>query len=467
MYLKMKKYDVIIVGGGISGAVAAISAAREGVSVLIVEQYGFLGGMLTAGGVGPMMTFHAGKYQVVRGITDEVIQRLIIKGKSPGHIFDTTGYTYTVTPFDNEGMKQELEEMLLESGGEILYHATVCNCITEGDVLKEIDVCTKSDRIRLSAAVFLDATGDANLAYLSNVKTIKGREADGASQPMTMNMKFTDVDISKVKSYIKDKKNIQEFPRIRENLNIVDKACRLSIGGFEKSFQQGRENGELSFERGEILFFETNNPGEVIVNSTRVSLPDSTDPWQMSQAEIIGRRQARELELFLKKNISGFKNAVLIYTGPVQIGVRSSRQIVGVYTLNENDLFYSRQFEDTIAHGGYKIDVHPPCGGYDEKFKKDFLEKRDLSYGAFYNIPYRSLINNDVKNIITVGRCISASFMAQGAIRVSPIAGAIGHAGGAAASVAIKNGLLPTEIDYRDIQCILKKQNAYLHIGEK
>lgn len=94
MYLKMKKYDVIIVGGGISGAVAAISVAREGVSVLIVEQYGFLGGMLTAGGVGPMMTFHAGKYQVVRGITDEVIQRLIIKGKSPGHIFDTTGYTH-------------------------------------------------------------------------------------------------------------------------------------------------------------------------------------------------------------------------------------------------------------------------------------------------------------------------------------------------------------------------------------
>ena len=111
----MKNYDVIIAGGGISGAAAAISAAREGVRVLLVEQYGFLGGMLTAGGVGPMMTFHAGKEQVVRGITDEVIQRLVKKGKSPGHIFDTTGYTYTVTPFDNEGMKQELEEMLLEA----------------------------------------------------------------------------------------------------------------------------------------------------------------------------------------------------------------------------------------------------------------------------------------------------------------------------------------------------------------
>lgn len=463
----MKNYDVIIAGGGISGAAAAISAAREGVRVLLVEQYGFLGGMLTAGGVGPMMTFHAGKEQVVRGITDEVIQRLVKKGKSPGHIFDTTGYTYTVTPFDNEGMKHELEEMLLESGGEILYHATVCTCRVEEGILKEVEVYTKSDRITLSAKVFVDATGDANLAYLSNVKTVKGRETDGASQPMTMNMKFTDVNIAKVKEYIKDRKNIAEFPRIKDNLNIVDGACRLSIGGFEESFRKGRKKGELSFERGEILFFETNNPGEVIVNSTRVSLPDSTDPWQMSQAEIIGRRQARELELFLKKNIPGFGNAVLIYTGPVQIGVRSSRQIAGVYTLTEDDLFYSRRFEDTVAHGGYKIDVHPPCDGYGEKFEKDFLKKRDLTYGAFYNIPYRSLINSDVKNIITVGRCISATFMAQGAIRVSPIAGAVGHAGGAAASVSVKTGMLPTKIDYHDIQSVLKKQNAYLCLGEQ
>ena len=106
------QYDIIVVGGGISGAIASIAAARLGSKVLIVEQRACLGGMLTTSGVGPMMTFHAGEKQVIQGITGELIDRLVAKGKSPGHIFDTTGYTYSVTPFDAEAMKFELEKML-------------------------------------------------------------------------------------------------------------------------------------------------------------------------------------------------------------------------------------------------------------------------------------------------------------------------------------------------------------------
>ncbi|MDP4609888.1 MAG: FAD-dependent oxidoreductase, partial [Opitutales bacterium] len=102
---KERFYDVIVVGGGISGAMAAIAAARGGAKTLVVEQYGFLGGMLTAAGVGPMMTFHAGDQQVIQGTTGELIDRLVEKKQSPGHVFDTTGFTYTVTPFDVEGMK--------------------------------------------------------------------------------------------------------------------------------------------------------------------------------------------------------------------------------------------------------------------------------------------------------------------------------------------------------------------------
>ena len=124
----MNEFDIIVVGGGISGTIAAIAASREGVKPLIVEKYGFLGGMLTAAGVGPMMTFHAGHKQVVRGITAELVDRLVAKGKSPGHIADTTGYTYTVTPFDAEAMKHELEIMLLERWGQSLisYYASWC-----------------------------------------------------------------------------------------------------------------------------------------------------------------------------------------------------------------------------------------------------------------------------------------------------------------------------------------------------
>ncbi|MBO5198645.1 MAG: FAD-dependent oxidoreductase [Lachnospiraceae bacterium] len=125
----IKKYDVVVVGGGISGCMAAIAAARAGSAVLLVEKYGFLGGTLTACGTGPMMTFHAGDKLVVRGICNELIERLKKKGLSTGHIFDTIRYTYTVTPFDAEGMKRELEEMCIEAGVTLLYHTYATDAV--------------------------------------------------------------------------------------------------------------------------------------------------------------------------------------------------------------------------------------------------------------------------------------------------------------------------------------------------
>ncbi len=460
----MKNYDIIVVGGGISGAVAAISAARLGKKVLVVEQYGCLGGMLTSAGVGPMMTFHAGDTLAVQGITNELIDRLKQKGKSTGHIFDTTGYTYSVTPFDAEGMKYELEQMLIEAGGEVLYHAMLTDTSVSNGILTDIKVATKSAKIKLGAKIFIDASGDANLAYLSGVKCTEGREGDGACQPMTTNIKMYNVDIQRCRDYIKDPKNIKEFSRIENDLNIVDRAERLSIGGFEASFEKGRQNGELSFERGEVLFFETNNPGEVIINTTRVPMLKSTDPWDFSNAEIIGRRQVHELEAFLKKYIPGFENAVIAYSGPSQIGARSSRQIVGLHTLTEDELLNCKKFDDVIAHGGYKIDIHATKGASEAEFMDKLNAKKDFAYGDMYSIPYRCLVNADVKNIITVGRCISATFMAQGAVRVSPIAGAIGHAGGVAAAVAVEKSCFPAEVGHREIQEKLLSQGAYLDI---
>ncbi|WP_156337184.1 FAD-dependent oxidoreductase, partial [Paenibacillus dakarensis] len=111
------KYDVVVMGGGISGAMAAVAAANSGARTLIVESHGFLGGTLTANGVGPMMTFHAGDKLAIQGPTNQLIERLQKLGKSPGHIFDTVGFTYSVTPFDAEAMKHELELMVTESGG--------------------------------------------------------------------------------------------------------------------------------------------------------------------------------------------------------------------------------------------------------------------------------------------------------------------------------------------------------------
>lgn len=454
------KYDIVVCGGGISGAVAAISAARAGQKVLVAEQFGYLGGMLTAGGVGPMMTFHAGNKQVVQGITGELIARLAARGKSPGHIFDTTGYTYTVTPFDAEAMKHELETMLLEAGGQVLYHAMLQEAKQQGGLLRQLTFTTKNGMVTAEADVFIDATGDAELAVMVGVGYTKGADDNGICQPLTMNLKMGNVNIARVREYIKG--HVEEFPRIAQDLHIVDRAGRLSIGGFVKTLEAAIQTGEIDFDKDDVLFFETNNPGEVIVNTSRMKEFDPTDPWQLSMAEVAGRKQALMLERFLIRRVPGFEQAYLIHSAPGQVGVRSSRQIKGVYTLTHFDLMRGQRFDDAIAYGGYPIDVHEPKGGFSEEYLALSHEEKHMGWGHVYQIPYRCLINETVPNLITVGRCISAEFLAQGAIRVSPIAGAVGHGGGAAAAIAAKEQILPTQVEAKAVRQLLRDQGAYL-----
>lgn len=441
--------DILVVGGGISGCMAAISAARCGLDVLLVERYGFLGGTLVANGTGPMMTFHAGDRQVVRGITGEVIDRLVKKGKSPGHLFDTTCYTYTVTPFDAESLKLELEEMLLEAGGRILYHSFVCGVSRNEEQITGVTVCGKDGVKTITAKVYIDASGDADISRFAGLPTRLGRREDQKCQPVTLNMKLYNVDIPRVREYIRA--NPWDFPRM--DVIQIDNAPRLSVGGYNNTFAKAIEDGEITFDREFLLFFETNNEGEVIVNTTRISNINPLEPEDLTKAEMTGRKQCQEVYEFLRKRIAGFENAKIACTGPF-IGVRGSVQIEGQYTITEMDIVTCKEFEDTVAHGAYPIDIHPPEGADDAMF--DIVK---LKPGDYYNIPYRTLIG-EMSNLITVGRCISATFEAQAAIRVSPIAGAIGHAGGAAAAVAVQSGAKVQDV--KTVRELLVEQGAFL-----
>jgi len=448
-------YDVIVVGGGISGAVAAIAACRSGAKTLLIEQYGFLGGALTSCGVGPMMTFHVLDKQVVKGITGEVIERMKSEGKSPGHVYDTTGTTYTVTPFDAEGMKYALEDMLIESGGEILYHTMLAGVETKDSKISKIKVCNKAGLSDLEAKVYVDATGDGDLSAWSGVETVLGKNNSGDCQPMTMKFRMINVDIESLKEFMHQ--NPDEFPRYKKRGEIFYNSPRLSTGGMVLKLKDAYKNGEISFQREEVLIFETNTPGEVIINCTRVQGENGIDPKSLSRAETEGRKQVGEIERFLKKYVVGFENSSLTYSGPF-IGVRSSRQIIGEYVLTVEDLLNCKNFDDVIAHGGYPIDIHPTKG----TDKAEELATRHLEWGSMYNIPYRSLVNPVVDNLITVGRCISATFEAQGGIRVTPIAGAIGHAGGTAAAIAANEMQNARDIDMNKLKEKLVLQGAFI-----
>jgi len=440
-------YDVIVVGGGVSGVVAAIASARNKAKTLLIERYGFCGGTLTNSGVGPMMTFHAGSEQVVKGIAEEIIERMKEKGASVGHILDTIGYASSVTPFDSEQLKHVLDEMLEESGCDVLYHTMLAGVNVAEDKIQSIKVCNKAGLSDIEGKIYIDATGDADLSYFAGVKCRKGRDADNLCQPMTTNVKIGNVDIEKVKKSIVEDPSNHEIEHV-DKLNIIP---RLSVAGFIKELETAKKNKDITFQRETVLFFETNNKGEVILNMTRVLGKDATDPHQLTEAEIEGRKQANQAFQFLKKYIPGFENAVFISTG-VQIGIRESRRIQGKYILTAEDLLNSVDFEDAIATGGYPIDIHNPAGNNTFSIH--------LKPGQSYKIPYRSLLPEEVRNLIVAGRCISVTHEAAAAIRVTPIAMAIGQAAGTAAAICTMDNTDPSDICIDKLRTTLKNQGA-------
>lgn len=450
----MKEFDLIVVGGGFSGTIAAISAARNGSDVLLVETGGYPGGSLTINSVAPMMSFHAGDEQVNLGITQEIIDRLISKGKSIGHVTDHTHFTPTYTPFDQESMKYELELMLIESGVQLLYHSKLATVTMDGEKIKHITVCNKAGLMDLKAKVYVDATGDADLVAFSGNPYKEGREEDGKTQPLTLIVKFSNVDTPKVREYIRN--HPESFPNTN-NLDKVLSAPVLCTSGFVDEFEKAKSLGEISIPREDVLFFESNNLGEFYFNTTRVVDHTSSDPWSFSDAETVGRKQAHELEKFLKKYIPGFENCWMVQTGPT-IGSRSSRQLVGKYVLNEGDLLDQTIFDDAIAFSGYPIDVHSPDGAGTKHEK--------LPWGGMYSIPYGCVLPQLTPNLLVTGRCISTSFNAQAAIRTTPTVGAIGEAVGVAASLAVKDNIPVQNVDVTLVQKQLKAQGAYFPEGK-
>lgn len=450
------RYDIVIMGGGVSGSVAAIAAGRAGAKVLLIEEHGFLGGSLTSMGVGPMMSFHnpAGE-QVVRGIPDEIIERLKARGASLGHIPDTTTYCSTVTPFDSEELKIELETMVMEAGGQLLYHTQLAAAETEAGEIKRLVVCNKAGLTAISAKVFIDATGDGDLAARAGAPFIKGRSLDAGTQPMTMNLKLANVDTAAIRRYAME--NPDDFlwhPWGKEEaLQRLQVSPRISLAGFLKSWKAARERGEVDVPRDQVLFFETPVSGVVIVNTSRVMGMDGTDPFQLSRAESIGRRQCVQIFNFLRKHAIGFEKAVRMDTA-AKIGVRETRHIEGQYTITADDITEARSFADTIALGGYPIDVHAVTA-----VTTDTVYLRP---NTIYHIPLRSLLPQRVKNLVVVGRCISATHEAAAAFRVTPISMAIGQGGGVTAAEAVRLGVPPADVPFEQIRNRLLAQGARL-----
>ena len=418
----MKEFDVLVAGAGASGMCAAIAAAREGQRVLLLEKSGILGGTNTQSLVCPLMGFHAEGIQVVRGIAQEIVDRLEKAGGTLGHIPDPLGVTATITPIEPELLKQVYFDMVRQEPNiTLLLHTFITGVSRDKNRIQSVSAVHKGGSSSFSARVVIDATGDGDLAWAAGVKCAQGRASDGFAQPMTLVMKIGGVDLKKVRSAMKA--HPEQFILRKDALDIPYTA----VSGYFDAVARARQRGDLTLPRDRVLFFQGIREGEVVVNMSRVVKRRGTDAAELSLAEAEGRAQADEILAFLKKDIDGFRGAYLVETGSA-IGVRESRHIEGKYTLTDRDILNGEQFEDAVAMCGFPIDIHDPLG------KELHWTKTDTA--GCYDVPYRVMLPEGIENLLVTGRCVSATHEAAASVRITPTAMALGEAAGIAAAMA-------------------------------
>ena len=429
------EFDVVVLGGGPAGIAAAASAARGGQRTLLIERYGFLGGMGTAAGVTNFCGLHANVHgeirQVVHGVADDLLDRMrALNGLNEPH--QVFGGRIAAQAYDNAAFKIAADELVVASGAQLLFHAQAVGIVMKA--ANEIDALlieTRSGRQAVRARTFIDCSGDGDLAMHAGVPFEKASSGhDMMMYPSTM-FRVNNVDPQKVG------KDFGVFDRL-----MADAMTR------------GRQ-----FARKTPIIRPQKNPTEWRANVTQLANPDGspvdgTDAVQLSRAEVEGRRQIVDFYQFLRDSVPGFDHSYILEIAP-QVGLRETRRIVGDYQLTEANVLDCASFDDTIGVNGWMIEEH--VAG-DIKLKwQDIPNSR-----GFNHLPYRMLLPKGVDNLLVAGRCGSMTHMGQSAARVSGGCFVMGQAVGSAAALAADAGIQPREIDVQQLQERLEADGAYL-----
>lgn len=467
--------DVLVLGGGPAGAAAAIAAARDGARTLLIEQYGFLGGMGTAGLVPAFCPFSDREKCIIRGIGQQILEEM--KAGMPHIERDALDWV----PIDAERLKTVYERRVIEAGARILYLTHFVDVVVEeergegvkgrrGDAkvtaaaaaparadqhpstpsplhpsrVSAAIIHNKSGLQRINASVLVDCTGDADVAAAAGVPFAKGDPDTGALQPCTMCFVLAGVDNSVLQPWL-----------------WADNAKNLLL---KPSIAAAKAAGDLDIieEAANVAY---QSPSTIGFNFSHVFDVDATDATQLSRAMVDGRKLVRHLTDFVKKYLPGCKDAVLVTSG-VQIGVRETRRIVGDYVLTLDDYLARRSFEDEIARNAYYIDIHLSKREWERNLGKEIdWESRIHQYkpGESHGIPYRCLIPVNTGNLLVAGRSISTDRAVQGSTRVMPNCLAMGEAAGAAAAIAAKaHGGAVRAVAADALRARLRSGGAYL-----
>lgn len=439
--------DVLVVGGGPSGFAAAVAAARNGARVLLIEKTGVLGGMATSGLVGPFMSCYDndGEEQLSQGIFEELCRRAEAKGGliHPSKVPAMSPYSgyhkishHNVTPYLSEILAVVMDEMLLESGARLLFDTRLFDTITEdaGNIRHAL-IVNKDFLSAVKAKVFIDCSGDADLAHLAGVKTWKGDKKTGVMQPMTLIFEVDGIDRDAFFGELEARKD-----ELGNNFH----------NAFWWHVDRARANGEWHVERNEVCNFETSTPGRLKINTTRIPGADGTSACDITKAYIEGRRQAQEVFAVMKKYLPGCDNLQFLQSAS-QIGVRETRHIVGRYEIQTEDVLRRTHFPDAIATFGYAIDLHlnDSSGVF-------------TAVDKYYFIPFRSMLPVGCDNLVVAGRPICGSSEAAAAYRVMPCCITMGQAAGTAAAISVKEDVAVAGVDIPQLQSTLVAQGALI-----
>ncbi len=445
-------WDVIVLGGGTAGAIAAIKAVRAGAKTLVVEALGSLGGTGTNAQVTPLMRNSSSGINLNQGLTNELKNRLLEQGDGAIDANNNDNW------FNPEGMKYVLERMLVESGGQILYHTHFVAPELNGEHVSSVIVHNKDGLTRLTAKCFIDATGDADLCVRAGAPFHAGELETGLHQAMSLRFILGGVDLDILCTFLAKHGQAQESTKFMHFWMVWGKNASL-----EPLFRQAVEDGLLEERDGDYFqgFSIPGMPSCISFNNPRLAaeINDGADAWTLSKAQIDGKHAIDRLVKFLRARFEGCENS-FISSYAAMPGVRETRRIVGEYVLTLEDILECHTFEDAICRNHYPVDIHTPRG------KKLYHERSgDLPYfkpDAFHEIPYRSLIPLGLENVLVPGRCASATFEAQSAIRVQQNCHSMGEAAGLAAAWMASRGVGSRAIDGVQLRQALRADGAYL-----
>lgn len=448
------KYDIVVVGGGPGGIPAAIAAARQGAKVLLVEKNGYLGGNMTLGL--PLLGYlDKDGNQVIRGIAQEIIDRLTAAGAcSPHHWCPMHD---SVTIYNDEVFKVVAMEICMEAGVDLLLYTQVIDTNVENGVLRSITLFGKGRRMEAEAEVFIDATGDGDVGYLAGATFSMGQKQTGVLQPPTLMCTVDGVEIEKVIEYVQEHpEEMLSAPSVEIYPGYDAEYLRSNpdhhvVVGFRHLWGKLREAGmEIPVDRENLIYIETLTPGRVNLNCTRHLGINGADVRDLTKATIEGHIQNLKLIEFLREYIPGFEKATLTRIYPF-LGVRETRCFHGVETLTEEDLLAGHIHDTAVGLGSYIIDIHDGQGA-------GTIVKKVRPYG----LPYGMTVSRDIANLMFSGRCASMDAVAMSSCRVMPPLMAMGQGAGVGAALAVKQKVMPADVDPQQVRSILRGDGVML-----